>query len=58
MKITEFKTLQAKDPIGTGNAPYFSWKINSEKNNTCQASYQLLIKNAAQNICMGHRPSQ
>lgn len=52
MRIQSFEILNATNPIGTGEAPYFSWKLESEENNTLQESYQLTVLDPEGKECM------
>lgn len=52
MKIKEFKILNQVNPIGIGNAPYFSWKLESDIPNTRQVSYRLIVADESGTIRM------
>ena len=46
MKIYDFRIEYRKNPIGlTVKAPRFSWKMESEKRNTRQTSYEIKVTN-------------
>lgn len=43
LKIYDIKVLHEKNPMGIDEMPYFSWKLESEKQNILQESYQINI---------------
>ena len=43
MQVSEFLILSCDKPIGTGNRPYVSWKLESGKNHSLQESYRLRV---------------
>lgn len=43
MKVYDLKTLHLKKAFGIDKTPYFSWKIESEKQNVLQSAYQLIV---------------
>ena len=44
MKLYDFRTEYRENPIGlTDRAPRFSWKINSEEQNTIQTAYEINV---------------
>lgn len=46
MNLYDLRTEYRVDPIGiTALKPRFSWKINSEENDTVQKSYHIVVKN-------------
>lgn len=45
MKLYDLRTMHMENPLGIDLTPYFSWKLQSEKSNTLQASYHLVVKN-------------
>lgn len=46
MNLYDLRTEYRVNPIGiTSLKPRFSWKINSEENNTVQKSYHIVVKN-------------
>lgn len=44
MKLYDLKTLHMKNPV-IDKVPYFSWKIESDKQNVLQTSFRILVKN-------------
>ena len=42
MKIKELKVLNMTEPCGIGDSPYFSWIIESDRQDTVQTVYSLL----------------
>lgn len=43
MKLYDLRTNHFAQPLGIDTTPYFSWKIDSEKENTTQVSYQITV---------------
>ena len=44
MKLYDFRTEYRENPIGlTDRTPRFSWKINSEEQNTIQTAYKINV---------------
>ncbi len=43
MNITNLKTLHQTNPLGIDQIPYFSWVMESKKNNTMQTSYRIIV---------------
>ena len=43
MKIANMKCLGMKNPLGVDRTPYFSWMLESEKENTMQTSYRITV---------------
>ena len=43
MRIYDLKTNHTHEMLGLDENPYFSWKLRSEKENTKQASYRIVV---------------
>ncbi len=43
MKLYDLKTNHEKELLGLDQDPYFSWKLKSEEEDTCQSAYRLLV---------------
>ena len=46
MKIKELKVLNMTEPCGIGDSPYFSWIIESDRQDTVQTVYSLVVKSS------------
>ncbi|MBR3348582.1 MAG: hypothetical protein IKG55_00745 [Solobacterium sp.] len=44
MKLYDLKTNHEKELLGIDTKPYFSWKLESNEENTLQKSYRLILK--------------
>ena len=44
MKVYDLTCNHRKELLGTDQLPYFSWKIESEEENTLQKSYRIIVK--------------
>ncbi|MCR5101612.1 MAG: glycoside hydrolase family 78 protein [Butyrivibrio sp.] len=47
MKINHLRTSHMENPVGIADKPYFSWVIESEKNNVLQEAYAIRVMNLA-----------
>lgn len=43
MKLSRLRCLNMESPMGIDVVPYFSWQMRSEKENTSQIGYQLIV---------------
>lgn len=43
MKLYALKTTHEENPISIDQTPYFSWKLESEQENTMQTAYQIVV---------------
>lgn len=43
MKISEVKVLHMSNPLGIDRNPFFSWKLLSQKENTMQSAYRIVV---------------
>ena len=51
MKLYDFRTEYRNNPIGlTDKAPRFSWKIESEEQNTIQTTYEIHVTDENGNV--------
>ena len=44
MKVYDLTCNHRRELLGTDQLPYFSWKIESEEENTLQKSYRIIVK--------------
>lgn len=50
MKIVDFTVEYRKNPIGLDSTPRFSWKMESERRNTMQDAYELIVKEGEKTV--------
>ncbi len=44
MKLSHLRVLHLENPLGIGEAPYFSWMMESEKDNVIQKGYEIKVQ--------------
>lgn len=50
MKLIKLKTLHMKDPLGIDEKPYFSWMLESDRQNVTQEGYRLSVEDTERHV--------
>lgn len=50
MKVAEVKVLYTENPLGIDRVPWFSWKLASDKENTRQTAYRILVEEGGRRV--------
>ena len=44
MEVTKLRVLHMEEPLGIDRNPYFSWKLESQQNDTVQSTYHITVR--------------